>query len=105
MNPKQISKVESLFGNHPKLTCFVGPVRKTTEHFANNLLNLINTYCIENEITLSDMFKPIDESTGNVSMVTYAQFIDGLRKAKIPFPVGLINDIMKYLVSSYFHLI
>jgi hypothetical protein len=99
MNPNQISKVDLLFANHPKLTCFVGAVRKSTENFANNLLNLINTYCIENEITLSDMFKPNDESTTHVSMVTYAQFLDGLRKAKIPFPMALINDIMKYLVS------
>lgn len=45
------------------------------------------------------MFKPNDEITGNVSMVTYAQFLDGLRKAKIPFPIALMDDIMKYLVS------
>ncbi len=99
IDSEQISKVDLLFANHSKLRCFVGPIRKNAENFANNLLNLINRYCIENETTLSDMFKPNDEITGNVSMVTYAQFLDGLRKAKIPFPIALMDDIMKYLVS------
>ena len=99
MHPDQVSKVDLLFTSHPKFTCFVGPVRKNVERFANILLNLINRYCIENETTLSDMFKPSDDLTVSVSSVTYAQFLDGLRRAKIPFPVALINNIMKYLVS------
>jgi hypothetical protein len=33
-----------------------------------------------------------------ISTVTCEQFLDGLRKAKIPFPIALINDIMKYFV-------
>ena len=102
MHPDQISAVELLFANHPNLTCFVGPIRKTAERFSNILLNLINQYCIENEMTLSDMFKPSDEIAGNVTVVTYVQFVDGLRRAKIPFPIALIEDIMKYIVGSFF---
>ena len=90
--------MNSLFVNHTKLTCFVGPVRQTIESFANNLLHLINRYCDDNEVSLSDLFNPQDDTTTSVSTVTYEQFLQGLRRAKIPFPIALINDIMKYIV-------
>jgi len=94
----EISKVVSLFANHPTLTCYVGPVRQRIEHFANNLLNLIHKYCKEKEISLSDMFNPNEGNGMTITLVTYERFLDGLRRAKIPFQVPLINDIMEYLV-------
>ena len=100
ISANQISTVESLFARHANFTCFVGPVRQTTEHFANILLNLINKYSIENEVSLAEMFKSPDATSTSVSMVTYEQFLNGLRRAKIPFPIALIDDIMKYFVRS-----
>lgn len=100
MSMKQIAMVDFLFRNHPTLTCFVGPIRQTTEHFANHLLNLINKHSLEEEISLFDMFHSNHDSSSQSSTITYAQFLEGLRKAKIPFPVALIDDIMKYLVRS-----
>ena len=94
-----MSVIDFLFRNQPKLTCFTGPVRQTIEHFANNLLNLINQYSEENDLNLSDLFNPNSDSCSIISMVTHEQFLDGLRKAKIPFPIALIDDIMKYFVS------
>jgi len=44
------------------------------------------------------MFNPNEGMSFTIAMVTYEQFLNGLRKAKIPFPIALINDIMKYLV-------
>jgi hypothetical protein len=46
-----------------------------------------------------DIFNPTDGTNIPTSMITYEQFLDGLRKAKIPFPIAVINDIMKYIVS------
>jgi len=93
-----MSKINLLFKNHPILKCYVGPVRRTIEHFVNNLLNSIHKYCQENDINVPDMFNPNEGYSMTISMVTYEQFLDGLRKAKIPFPTALINDIMKYFV-------
>ena len=100
MSANQISKINSLFIDHPRLKCYVGPIRQNMEHFANHLLNLIHAHCLNNEVSLSDIFLTSNDGTPrNTSMITYEQFLDGLRKAKIPFPIRLINDIMKYLVS------
>jgi hypothetical protein len=65
-------------------------------------LNLIYTYCDENEVNLSEIFNP-NEGTSGITAVNYEQFLDGLRKAKIPFPIAHIDDIMKYLVSFFFN--
>ncbi len=94
-----ISKGHLLFSSHPKLHVYVGPVKQIIESFANNLLNLIHIYSQENEINISDIFCPGEDPTSTITMITYEQFLDGIRKAKIPFPGALINDIMKYLVS------
>ncbi|CAF1418044.1 unnamed protein product [Adineta steineri] len=94
---KLIEKCHLLFVNHPKLKVYVGPVRQTIEYFANNLRNLIRAYSIENEINLPDIFSPSEDMTTTATSITYEQFLDGLRKAKIPFPIALINDIIKYL--------
>lgn len=98
MSAKQLAAVDLLFRHHPTLKCFVGPVRQTTEHFANNLLNLINRYSEEHDVTLSNMFNPHPDLTNSITTVTYEQFLNGLRRAKIPFPLAFINDIMAYLV-------
>ncbi|CAF0979777.1 unnamed protein product [Rotaria sordida] len=97
ISAKQISKIDLLFLNHPKLTCYVGPVRQTVEHFTNHLLNLIHAYCEEHSITLSDIFSSNEGTRTTISIITYEQFLNGLRKAKIPFPIARIDDIMKYL--------
>ncbi|CAF3366478.1 unnamed protein product [Rotaria sp. Silwood1] len=94
---KQTSKIDLLFLNHSKLRCYVGPVRQTVEHFTNYLLDLINMYCEENAIALSDIFNPNEGTRITTSIITYEQFLNGLRKAKIPFPIAHIDDIMKYL--------
>lgn len=98
MSAKQIATIDLLFRHHSTVKCFVGPIRQTTEHFTHNLLNLITKYSDEHDVTLSDMFNPHPDLTGSITTVTYEQFLDGLRKAKIPFPMAFINDIMKYLV-------
>jgi hypothetical protein len=100
-NPKQISDIDKLFSNHPKFTCYVGAIRHTTEHFANNLVNLIHIYCRENQVNLKDLFGLLEEIEIWNSTITYNQFLDGLKKAKIPFPVAQIENIMKYLVSFF----
>ncbi|CAF3294130.1 unnamed protein product [Rotaria sp. Silwood2] len=102
LNLKQNSAIHQFFANHSKFTCYVGPIRQTIEHFANNLLNLINKYCKENEINLENMFKPDEENVLSNSSITYDEFRDGLRKAKIPFPVAQIENIINYLVSFCF---
>jgi hypothetical protein len=98
-NDNLISKGHLLFANHPKLNVYVGPVKQTTEYFANNLLNLIHAFSQENEVNILDIFCPNEDLTTKITMITYEQFLEGLRKAKIPFPATLINEIMKYLVS------
>ncbi|CAF3594160.1 unnamed protein product [Rotaria socialis] len=97
MNAKQTSKINSLFLNHRKLKCYIGPVRYTAEHFANYLLNLIHMYCEQNAVALSDMFNPIEGIRTTISTVTHEQFLDGLRRARIPIPMAYIDDIIKYL--------
>ena len=79
----------------------MGPIRQTTEHFVNILLNLIDKSLHENQVSLSEMFKPPDAVNTTGPLVTYEQFLDGLRRAKIPFPIALIHDIMKYIVSEF----
>jgi hypothetical protein len=44
------------------------------------------------------MFNPNEGNGMTITLVTYERFLDGLRRAKIPFQVPLINDIMEYLV-------
>jgi len=44
------------------------------------------------------VFNPNEGHSMTAAMITYEQFLDGLRRAKIPFPTGLINDIMNYFV-------
>ncbi|CAF1323806.1 unnamed protein product [Rotaria sp. Silwood1] len=97
LNLKQNSDIHQFFANHPKFTCYVGPIRQTIEHFANILLNLIHKYCKDNQINLENIFKPDEENIMSNSSITYDEFCDGLRKAKIPFPVAQIENIMKYL--------
>jgi hypothetical protein len=103
VNTNQIVNIHQLFENHPKFTCYVGPIRQTVEYFANNLLNLIQTYCRQNQVNVIDLFTAVDdENRMSISTITYEQFCDGLRKAKVPFPVAQIMNIMKYLVSFLF---
>lgn len=105
INAKQSVKIQSLFSDQPKLKCYTGPVRQSTEYFANYLVNLINLYCENNVVELSDIFNPNEGIRSTISTVTYEQFRDGLRRAKIPFPVAHIDDIMKYLVSNYYYIL
>jgi hypothetical protein len=88
-----------LFAKHRQFKCYVEPIRKTVEQFTNNLLNSIHSYCHDNKINLMDIFPPIE---GNIPSITYDQFLDRLRIARIPFPVAQIENIMKYLVRSIF---
>ncbi|CAF1399229.1 unnamed protein product [Adineta ricciae] len=92
-----IKKGQELFANHPRLKVYVGPVKQVIDTFANNLLSLIRDYRHENEISVSDMFIPNDNTAAPATSVTYEQFLDVLREAKIPFPKAMINDIMKHL--------
>ena len=94
-----IKEGQELFANHPRLKVYVGPVKQVIDTFANNLLSLIRDYRHENEISVSDMFIPNDNAATPATSVTYEQFLDVLREAKIPFPKAMINDIMKHLVS------
>jgi hypothetical protein len=64
-------------------------------------VNLIHKYCQHNEVSLSDVFNRNDGISLTITTVNYEQFCNGLRRAKIPFPLALIDDIMKYLVSSF----
>ena len=99
MSTDQILAVDALFDGHPTFRCFVGLVRKTIEYFATNLLNLIHAYRREHETTLPDMFNPLESTRKTVTVLTYQQFRDGLRKAQIPHSPAHIDDLMKYLVS------
>jgi hypothetical protein len=65
-------------------------------------LNLIHTYCQENQVKLTDIFNVNDENYISTLTISYEQFRDGLKKAKIPFPVAQIENIIKYLVSINF---
>ncbi|CAF0797887.1 unnamed protein product [Rotaria sordida] len=94
---KQNSDIHKFFENHPKFTCYVGPIRQTVEHFANNLLNSIHKHCKENQINLGNIFKPNEENFMSNSTITYDEFREGLKTVKIPFPVAQIENIMKYL--------
>jgi len=93
-----------MFINQSKLTCYVGPIRKTIEQLANNLLNSMQIYCRDNRIDLTEIFNSNDDKITSNSIITYNEFLDGLRKAKISFPIAQIENIMKYLVriSKYF---
>ena len=92
-------EIPSLFARHSSTTCYFGPVRQTIDHFANILLNEIENHCRNNDVTLTEIFNPNEESYRNVSVVTYEQFRECLKKAKIPYPSAYIDGIMKYLVS------
>ncbi|CAF1139228.1 unnamed protein product [Adineta steineri] len=94
LNSKQISDVEKLFTKHKQLKYYIEPIKKTIEQFVNHLLNLIHTHCDENDIDSTDLFIPYEE---NRVSVTYDQFLFSLRKAKIPFPIAQIENIMNYL--------
>lgn len=83
------------------MTCSAGPIRQTTEHFVNVLLNLINKYLHDNQVSLAEMFKPPDAVNSTGHLITYEQFLDGLRRAKIPFPIALITDMMKHIVRRF----
>lgn len=98
-NVNLITKGHLLFANHPRLHVYVGPVKQVIESFAYHLLSLIHKYSRENEVKVSEIFCPNEDLSAPTTMITYEQFLDGLRKAKIPFPIGLMNDIMKHLVS------
>ncbi len=61
-------------------------------------MNLIHTYCQENQVSLNDVFG-FNEDNYTIS---YDQFQNGLRKAKIPFPVAQIENMINYIVSINF---
>ncbi len=65
-------------------------------------MNLIHAYCQKNQINLTNIFGAKEENYISSSMITYDQFQDGLKRAKITFPVAEIENIMKYLVSISF---
>ncbi|UJR27321.1 hypothetical protein I4U23_008614 [Adineta vaga] len=102
-NSSLITKGHELFANHPKLNVYVGPVKQMIESFANNLVGLIHAYCQENEISLSDIFNLNEGAATTITTITYEHFLETLRKAKIPFPKALINDIMKHLGQTCEH--
>lgn len=77
-------------------------MRQTVEHFANNLLNLIHKHCQKNEVTLASVFNLNEENITPSTTITYDEFRDALRQAKIPFPAAQIENIMKYFVSFVF---
>jgi hypothetical protein len=95
---KDLMDIHRYFAHHPKLTCFLGPVRQTLEKFANNLLNSIHRHCRDNHLTVNDLFPNENDSMTPLSTVTFDEFRHGLRRAKIPFPLAQIGEIMKYLV-------
>lgn len=99
-NPRLIEDGHALFANHPRLKVHVGPVKYMIESFANNLLGAIRAYSQENEATLTEIFLPNENVATTVTTITYEQFTDGLRRAKIPYPKPSIADIMKHLVSD-----
>ena len=87
--------MQKLFPRHSQLKCYVDPIKQTIEPFVNHLLHAIHAYCKENNVTLKDVFVPLkDEQT----VITYDQFCESLRKARIPIPTTQIENIMKYLV-------
>lgn len=92
-------KIPKLFSPHSQTTCYFGPVRQTIDHFANNLLNEIENHCRDNNVTLTDIFNATDEHHRMVTVFTYEEFRECLKKAKIPYPSAYIDDIMKYLVK------
>ncbi|CAF1351276.1 unnamed protein product, partial [Adineta ricciae] len=94
LTSKQNLDMQKLFPRHSQFKCYVDPIKQTIEPFANHLLHAIHTYCTENDVTLKDVFVPLkDEQT----VITYDQFCESLRKARIPIPTTQIENIMKYL--------
>ena len=100
LGEKAMLEIPQLFARHPQTTCYFGPVRQTIDHFANNLLNEIENHCRDHDVTLTSVFNPTDDSFRTVPVLTYDEFRQCLKKAKIPFPPAYIDDVMKYLVSS-----
>ncbi len=90
-----------MFVNQSKLTCYVGPIRQTVEQYANNLLNSIQIYCRDNHVNLTDIF---DSNEDTNMLISYNQFCNGLKKAKISFPIAQIDKIMKYLVRIFINI-
>ena len=101
LTPKQISDIEKLFVNQSKLTCYVGPIRQTVEQYANHLLNSIHNYCRDHHVTLTDLFGSSEDKNMPTFMISYPQFLNGLKKAKIPFPNAQIEKIMQHLVRPF----
>jgi len=58
-------------------------------------LNFINSYCAQNNISLMDLFSKLD-SDGSMS-VSYEEFREGLKKAKIPISANQIEALIRYL--------
>ncbi|CAF1616877.1 unnamed protein product [Rotaria magnacalcarata] len=98
---KQMADIHGFFANHPKFTCYAGPVRQTVEQFANNLVNTIHKYCHERQMNVTKLFIEDEEMITISTTITYDEFRDGLRKAKIPFPAAQMENIMKYLGGEY----
>lgn len=96
-----MSRIEKFFSHQSTLKCFLGVVRNTSDYYANNLLNSIQVHCDENGRTLLDVFHSNEEVHRTVSIVTYEQFRDALKRAKIPFSPSHIDEVMKYLVSCF----
>ncbi len=83
------------------MTCYVGPIRQTIEQITNNLLNSIHIYCREKQVELTDLFYFNQDKNMTKSIINSKQFQDGLKKAKIPFPIAQIDNIIKYLVRIW----
>lgn len=87
--------MQKLFSRHSQFKCYVDPIKQTIEPFVNHLLHAIHAYCTENNVTLKDLFVPSEDER---IVITYDEFCESLRKAKIPIPTTQIDNIMKYLV-------
>jgi hypothetical protein len=52
-------------------------------------------------MNLTELFDSNSESNASNLIITYNQFRNGLKKAKIPFPAGQFQNIIKYLVRIF----
>lgn len=94
---KQIADIHQFFVNHPRFTCHIEPIRQTVEHFANNILNQLQAYCRQNHLLLTDLFETTEDKNLPYLIVTYEQFRNGLKQAKIAYSMGQFDNICKYL--------
>lgn len=98
LKPKVDDFIKKTKETHENFVCLYGFMNLGEKKLYNpsqEALNYINAYCADNNISLMDLFAKLD-TDGSMS-VSYDEFKEGLRRARIPITPLQIDALIKYL--------